>query len=522
MNHLLKTQLVHVSKPRTSTEGGPAGGLCRYSYRECMQNSVEGYNFCLRHILEDKTAPFKQCSYITKSGRRCSIAALKLERKDGLCMDHAKKATLSKQRMNRRKRPRESADALLEDLAHCSGAGMDDQGYQWGDQHRRSRASCDSLASKSLEPLVDATLHQCQQRVADEYARSSDLEDETITKVQREYGSSSDSEAETQTVEQTWRDDGDSDADSIDSDQEDMLKYAGVYTTEEVAQVLRDKLIRLQALYIDQFKRLKHVLLSKRRQYLASYKAERESLGSIKLYKKDPSQKPKYDKLCAMKRYHRKFGKESLLQKQSTERRKKTTLGLDYTPPGFPKCVFTDDDLQCGVKVVPLSKFCPKHILHDPHQVLYRPCPFADSQCGRPVPSLLPVDQCSLHQKLQAVKDDEAYPMEVKQELEVKHEPGLSFANNQSGPSSRHHSQSQRSTHFSRQTETHHNFKIDIKTEAESSYDVDMTVDNQGAEFADLDVEETVDIEGHDTSGGGEEGMGLFTVDEMEEDVLAR
>ena len=44
-----------------------------------------------------------------------------------------------------------------------------------------------------------------------------------ITLFSLEYASSSDSDTET-LVGQVFRDDGDSDADSVDSDQEDMLK----------------------------------------------------------------------------------------------------------------------------------------------------------------------------------------------------------------------------------------------------------------------------------------------------------
>lgn len=69
----------------------------------------------------------------------------------------------------------------------------------------------------------------------------------------------SDGDQEPITVDQTWRGDPDSEADSIDSDQEDPLKHAGVYTAEEVALIMCEKLIRLQSLYIDQFKRLQPV-----------------------------------------------------------------------------------------------------------------------------------------------------------------------------------------------------------------------------------------------------------------------
>lgn len=52
-----------------------------------------------------------------------------------------------------------------------------------------------------------------------------------------------------------------------------------MYTAEEVALITREKLIRLQSLYIDQFKRLQHLLKEKKRRYLHSRKVEHDSLG---------------------------------------------------------------------------------------------------------------------------------------------------------------------------------------------------------------------------------------------------
>lgn len=60
-----------------------------------------------------------------------------------------------------------------------------------------------------------------------------------------------------------------------------VCRYAGVYTAEEVALITRDKLIRLQSLYIDQFKRLQHIMREKRRKYLHTYQMEKESLGTL-------------------------------------------------------------------------------------------------------------------------------------------------------------------------------------------------------------------------------------------------
>eukprot|EP00061_Rhincodon_typus_P012985 g39065.t1 len=49
---------------------------------------------------------------------------------------------------------------------------------------------------------------------------------------------------------------------------------------------MREKLIRLQSLYIDQFRRLQYLLKEKRRQYLQACRLERESFDILQ----DPSQ----------------------------------------------------------------------------------------------------------------------------------------------------------------------------------------------------------------------------------------
>ena len=68
-------------------------------------------------------------------------------------------------------------------------------------------------------------------------------------------------------MESAWRGDGDSDAESVDTDLDDPLKHAGAYTAEEVIRIMRDKLIRLQKLYIDQFQRLQYLLREEKRTY---------------------------------------------------------------------------------------------------------------------------------------------------------------------------------------------------------------------------------------------------------------
>lgn len=57
-----------------------------------------------------------------------------------------------------------------------------------------------------------------------------------------------------------------------------FLRHAGIFTAEEVIYIAREKLIKLQSLYIDQFRRLQYILKEKRRKYLLALKKEKETL----------------------------------------------------------------------------------------------------------------------------------------------------------------------------------------------------------------------------------------------------
>lgn len=57
--------------------------ICAYQPHECSQLTLEGYDYCLRHIMEDKSAPYRQCSFVyNNNGKRCHLPAPKGEKKD--------------------------------------------------------------------------------------------------------------------------------------------------------------------------------------------------------------------------------------------------------------------------------------------------------------------------------------------------------------------------------------------------------------------------------------------------------
>ncbi|XP_067383421.1 KAT8 regulatory NSL complex subunit 2 isoform X3 [Channa argus] len=192
-------------------------------------------------------------------------------------------------------------------------------------------------------------------------------------------------------LDQTWRGDPDSEADSIDSDHEDPLKHAGVYTAEEVALITREKLIRLQSLYIDQFKRLQHLLKEKKRRYLHSRKVENETLGSSLLTGPEGlsmKERENLKKLKALRRYRRRYGVEALLHRQLRERRQAMTEGAlqPHSRTVYEKCIYFVEGTRCTNPCLPMTRHCVSHIYQDSNQVLFKMCPgLKDIPCDRTV-----------------------------------------------------------------------------------------------------------------------------------------
>ncbi|XP_071943518.1 KAT8 regulatory NSL complex subunit 2-like [Antedon mediterranea] len=316
--------------------------FCSYSHRICMQNRLDGYEYCIRHILEDKNAPFKQCNYIsTKNGKRCPHPAPKSDKKDGFCVEHSRKTAMLRHKNILKRRPSNRTETILADL----------------DPYRASSSKQlpDSLPSEAAKVL--------------------------------EYGSDSSSDVEPLLVDQSWRGDNESDAESVDSEQEDLLKHAGVYTAEEVALTTKEKLIRLQSLYINQFKRLQHVMREKRRKYLAERSIEEQTIGLNIGKVTDPREKKKLKKLQAMKRYRKRRGCEALLADKSKKRRIQVTAMREGVKPEQPLmvCKYEADGKNCCNNRLPAIAYCQQHILEDRHQVLYGKCEGDDGSCDRPV-----------------------------------------------------------------------------------------------------------------------------------------
>lgn len=48
--------------------------LCSFSEKVCSQRRMEGYGFCIKHILEDPSSPFRRCEYRNENTKKqCRI-----------------------------------------------------------------------------------------------------------------------------------------------------------------------------------------------------------------------------------------------------------------------------------------------------------------------------------------------------------------------------------------------------------------------------------------------------------------
>lgn len=73
------TKLTFAQKKKTGKQDP-----CKFSHRTCSLPALENYEYCIKHILEDKTAPYKTCGYVYPiNGKKCNQPAPKGDRKEG-------------------------------------------------------------------------------------------------------------------------------------------------------------------------------------------------------------------------------------------------------------------------------------------------------------------------------------------------------------------------------------------------------------------------------------------------------
>ncbi|KAM8705313.1 hypothetical protein ACLKA7_009732 [Drosophila subpalustris] len=405
---------------------------CSNPTYECSLMRLDGYEYCIRHILRDPRANYRQCTHVYPNGRKCTNAVPKLDTKKEqilttLCFEHNRQTQLQKTHLSvGRLRSRvETNETLLNNLSHH--INVED-------------IKADLPKPEPDDDEIDVVSPHVTPFVNEDHTNTIGQVVASVRKRRRilDYASdSSSNDDDPPCLKNTARDLEffESDYESVDSEEDDPLKHAGVYTRAEAVRLSELKLIKLQGLYRDQITHLQHVLKQRRRSYLHDIRRERETYCSIHdQLKETPHERKLYEQLKALNGYHRRQGMEAVLYKKMKEKRARDTL-LSAKASSQPKCIFTEGGVKCGERTLPCCKHCRKHILEDKRQVLYRACGVDRSGvvCQEPVASILEDSTCVLHLNVATAKrqyiqkkceseteDDEPSSITVK--LEIKKE----------------------------------------------------------------------------------------------------
>lgn len=150
----------------------------------------------------------------------------------------------------------------------------------------------------------------------------------------------------------------------------------------------------------------------KRREYLLNKKCEPESYGQPNENATKWTNDEEYEKLRKLKllKHYQKItiGQEAVVFKTAMDRKiKATSVSGNKGKSHPPHCTFVEMGIKCTGKMIPKSKFCKKHILKDPKQILFRACGIlqSDNKCQEPIVNFDAKSTCVLHEKLPMLRE---------------------------------------------------------------------------------------------------------------------
>ncbi|XP_022210928.1 LOW QUALITY PROTEIN: KAT8 regulatory NSL complex subunit 2 [Drosophila obscura] len=369
---------------------------CANPTYECSQMRIDGHEYCIRHILRDPNANYRQCTHVYANGRKCTNAVPKYDNKKEqilttLCFEHNRQTQLQKTHIasGRFRSGVETNETLLNSLSHHISV---------------EEINFESPKAEPDEDMIDVVSPHVVPFVHQDHRNGLENVVEKVRQRRRilDYASdSSSNDGDPPCVKNTAKDIElfESDHESVDSEDDDPLKHAGVYSRAEAVRIAELKLNKLQGLYREELSHLQLVLKHRRRQYLHDIRREREIYCSIHdQLKETPHERKLYEQLKALNSYHRRQGVEAVLYKKFKEKRARDTL-FAAKSTNNPKCIFTEGGVKCGERTLPCCKHCRKHILEDKRQVLFRACGVERSGvvCQEPVTSMLEDSNCVLH-----------------------------------------------------------------------------------------------------------------------------
>jgi KAT8 regulatory NSL complex subunit 2 len=196
----------------------------------------------------------------------------------------------------------------------------------------------------------------------------------------------------------------------IDLTKSDPLCNMPKLSEKEAVRRVRNKFIRLQLLYAQEYRYLLFKYRVKRREYLVNKKCDSESYGQLNKSKwTNDEEYAKFRKLKLLQHYQKMtIGQEAVVFKTAMDRKIRATSLLNNKGKShLPHCTYVEMGIKCTGKMIPKSKYCKKHILKDPKQILFRACNVlqSDNQCQEPIVNFDTKSTCVLHEKLPMLRD---------------------------------------------------------------------------------------------------------------------
>ncbi|XP_076455755.1 uncharacterized protein LOC143290291 [Babylonia areolata] len=133
--------------------------LCSFSKKQCNQRRLNGYGFCVRHILEDPTAPFRRCSYVAKSSQHLCTQAIPQGEDRPYCNNHMQVLGMLPRRERKPKKEKETKDKDTSNKDNVTS--LDANKMTFGDRLKSKKltlpkpAVASPLMGKILTPVDD-------------------------------------------------------------------------------------------------------------------------------------------------------------------------------------------------------------------------------------------------------------------------------------------------------------------------------------------------------------------------------
>ncbi|VVC27808.1 Potential DNA-binding domain [Cinara cedri] len=199
----------------------------------------------------------------------------------------------------------------------------------------------------------------------------------------------------------------------VDLIKSDPLCNMPTLSEKESVRRTRDKYVKLQLLYMHQFRYLLFKYHVNQKKKLENQKSNSESCTSElhpnNLKWTTEEEYAKLQKLKLLEQYHKlPTGQEAVTFKTAMDRKIRASPFLSNKGIVNPRnCTFVEMGIKCKEKIMPKSKFCKKHIIKDSKQVLFRACGIlqSGSKCQEPIFNFDEESTCILHEKIPMLRD---------------------------------------------------------------------------------------------------------------------